>query len=416
MGERTRRSEVVFGAGGWGGYRRLWTASALSSLGDGVRLTALPLLVLSYTREPLLLAAVTVAGTLPMLISPLAGVAADRWPRKLVLVWVDVARFLLVGALGVAVWTGVANLAVVGVITLLLGVGEVLFAVTSQSILPQVVHPSRLAAGAGRLFAAQTVFRDTVGQLCGGVLFAAAVALPFLVDAASFAVGVVLMASLRTVVPPEPTDTDHPGWSAMLREGVRHLRDDRLLTVLAVMLGAVVFFGCAATVVTVLYLVDRVGVPLGAYGLFLVVSALGALLGGTQAARLAGRFGTFPTALAGLGVAAGACLLVGLTTDVVAVGVLFLLMGAGSVTHVSLTVAFRQATVPARVLGRVNGVYLLLGTGTAPLGALFGGALAHYFDLRTPFLVGGAAQLLMLLASWRWIVRRGGGGSVAPGA
>src|ERR1051325_7703913 len=123
MSETTRSVEPgdvqAFGPRGWGGYPRLWLASAFSSLGDGVRLTALPLLVLSYTREPLLLAAVKVAGTLPMLVSPFAGVAADRWPCKLVMIWVDVVRFALVGLLGLAVWTGVSNLVVVCAITLL---------------------------------------------------------------------------------------------------------------------------------------------------------------------------------------------------------------------------------------------------------------------------------------------------------
>src|SRR5262249_23553201 len=135
-------ADATFAPNGWGNYRRLWSAATLSSLGDGMRITALPLLARFYTPEPMALAMGSVRGTVPMLISPLAGVAADRWPRKLLMIRVDLIRFLLVGLLGVAVWTGVSNLAVVCAVTLLLGVGEVLFAVTSQTLLPQVVHKS----------------------------------------------------------------------------------------------------------------------------------------------------------------------------------------------------------------------------------------------------------------------------------
>jgi hypothetical protein len=64
-----------------------------------------------------------------------------------------------------------------------------------------------------------------------------------------------------------------------------------------------------------------------------------------------------------------------------------------------LTVSLRQAIVPDHLLGRVNGAYRLAGWGTAPIGALLGGALASTAGLRTPFVVGGLIQAAAALAA-----------------
>jgi MFS family permease len=76
------RTRVRLGSG----YRRLWTATAVSSLGDGVYFTALPLLAASLTRDPVAVSLVTLATTLPNLLLTLtAGVLVDRWDRRRVL-------------------------------------------------------------------------------------------------------------------------------------------------------------------------------------------------------------------------------------------------------------------------------------------------------------------------------------------
>ncbi|HEY7523699.1 MAG TPA: MFS transporter, partial [Candidatus Limnocylindrales bacterium] len=99
-------------AGGLGSaYWRLWSASALSNLSDGIFWIALPLLAVSLTDSPALIAGVTVASRLPWLVFALvAGALADRLDRRRTMVAVDVARSLTLGALAVAVATGVATL------------------------------------------------------------------------------------------------------------------------------------------------------------------------------------------------------------------------------------------------------------------------------------------------------------------
>jgi MFS family permease len=98
-------------ASGLGGrYWKLWTASAVSNLGDGVTMVAGPLLAASLTRDPVLVAGLAFAQRVPWLIfSLLSGALVDRLDRRLTMGVADALRAALIGVLGVAVLLGWAN-------------------------------------------------------------------------------------------------------------------------------------------------------------------------------------------------------------------------------------------------------------------------------------------------------------------
>jgi hypothetical protein len=170
------------------GFARLWTANAVSNLGDGVTLVAGPLLAASLTRDPRLVAGLAVAQRLPwLLFSLVSGALVDRLDRRLVMVRVDAARAVVVGLLGVAVLADAATLPLLYAIFFALGTAETLFDNAAVSILPAVVPTDQLSRANGRLLGAQMVANELVAPPLGGWLFAAAAAVPFLVDAGSFA-------------------------------------------------------------------------------------------------------------------------------------------------------------------------------------------------------------------------------------
>lgn len=397
--------DPFFGPNGWGSFGRLWTAAAVSSFGDGVRLTALPLLASQHTRNPALLAMVTMGGLLPMLLSPLAGAAADRWSRRRVLVSADLFRMVLIGGLALAIVGGVASFWVICVAAFLLGLGEVVFTVTAQTLLPQVVDQPRVPAAYGRQYAAQIVFRETLGLPAGGLLFAAGAALPFAVDATSFLVGVLLLTAVRVRATPPPAGK--PAWSAMVAAGFRFLVADRLLLTLACMLGVLNFFIAGAAAILVLYALEWLRVGETTYGLFLAAGALGGVVGGLLGSRLQNRFGIFPTAMGGLIIAGTALTVLGVVRGPILAGATYLLMNVGGVLYQTLTVAFRQSTVPSERLGRVNGAYRLIGVGPAPIGAVVAGIEGRYIGVQAPFLIGGLAVLVLAAITIRPVLRLG---------
>src|SRR5438105_12265685 len=118
-------------------YSKLWTAAAISTLGDGIRLVALPLLTATLTRSPTLVSLVTLAGRLPwMLFALVAGALVDRWDRRRVMWIVDTARMALMAGLGAAVLAGWARFPVLVIVAFLLGTGETLFDNAAQAFLP----------------------------------------------------------------------------------------------------------------------------------------------------------------------------------------------------------------------------------------------------------------------------------------
>ncbi|MEU4201571.1 MFS transporter [Streptomyces sp. NPDC039022] len=395
---------------GRGAFGRLWASTAVSALGDGVRLTALPLLALSLTTDPLLISLVTVANWLPLLLSPLAGVWADLADRRALLIGVDLMRAAAVLVLTLTVVTGVVSLPVVCAVAAVLGLGETVHIVASQSYLPMVVDTSRLAAANGRLHVAQLIFRDSAGQPLGSLAFVAGAGLPFLIDGVSFLFGVALLVTLPrspgpSAGPAEPGAA--PRWRTMILDGVRLLRADRLLATLAGMLGALNFCMAVTGTLEVLYVVRWLGLPEAAFGVFLAVGALGGIVGGLLNARLADRFGTFPAALGGMVLMGVAMLLTGLVHHAFVAAAGFALMALGAAVYQALTVSFRQATTPPDQLGRLNGVYRLVGTGTIPLGALAGGALAKAVEVNVPYTAAGAVVLLLFAVVARPVVRMG---------
>ena len=86
-------------------YWKLWTATAISNLGDGVSMVAYPWLASAVTRSPMLIAAAGFASRLPWLVFTLhAGVLTDRFDRRKLIVGMDFIRGLLTVFVGVIIF------------------------------------------------------------------------------------------------------------------------------------------------------------------------------------------------------------------------------------------------------------------------------------------------------------------------
>src|SRR4051794_2155654 len=170
-------------------YHRLWGAAAVSNLGDGVFLAALPLLAASLSDDPLTVSSVTAALALPWLILALiSGALVDRWNRLVVMARVDLARGVLMVVLAGLVVEGLASIPLLVVFAFLLGAAETLFDTAALAALPSLVASTddQLHRANGRLEGVRTVATEFLGPPLGGALFAASPALPVLADAASF--------------------------------------------------------------------------------------------------------------------------------------------------------------------------------------------------------------------------------------
>lgn len=376
-------------------FRKLWAASALSNLADGVRLTALPLLAATVTRDPSLVAGVVLANRLPWLLLALVGGAvADRVDRRWLMASMQAIRLLLVGGLAIAVAGGWHPLPLIYAVSFLFGVTEVLFDVSAQSIVPSIVGRDRLEEANGRLFATEIGANEFVGPPLGGALFAAARALPFASSAVAFGAAGLLVARLRGSFVPvraaSPTTV-----RADIREGVTWLVKHRLIRTMAIMVGVSNMMFSATFSIFVLFALERLGVSEVGFGLLMASIALGSVLGSLIAHRIANLLGLTVALIGSVHVMGLGLFGVGLTRSIPIIVALFIGMGVANMTWNVITVSLRQSLIPDRLLGRVNSVYRLLAWGTMPIGAGIGGLLASTLGLESPFLIGGVVNVVM---------------------
>ena len=387
-------------------FRKLWAASAISNLGDGVRWTALPLLAASITRDPAEIAAVELAGSLPWLLFALvAGAVVDRVDKRRAMVTANAVRTALMLSLALAVALGGSHLVILYVLAFLLGSAETIFDNAAQAIMPAVVHHDRLERANARLFAAEMINNQFVGGPLGGFLFAIAAAIPFVVDGASFAIAALLVATMAGTFRAERDASSPTTIRADIAEGLKWLRAHRLIRTLAVMLGVWNATSTAGFSVFVLYALQILDLGEVGYGILLATMAVGSLIGTVVVSRLS-FLGTGTTLMGTVVLGATTFLVIGVTSTRWVVAAMLAIEGFVIIVWNVVTVSLRQAIIPDRLLGRVNSVYRLLGWGSMPVGAAIGGVTASLFGLRAPFLLGSVALAVMALLALRVVNNR----------
>lgn len=392
-------------------FTRLWTAAAVSNVGDGVTLAAAPLLVASVSDDPAHIAGAVVAQQLPWLLFALvSGAYVDRLDRRRLVVTVNLVRAVALAGLAAGVATGTVGLVVIYAVLFVLGVGETLADTATGALLPSVVAPEHLPHANARLYAAFTIGNQFVAKPLGAWLFVVSAAAPFGFDAFTFAVAAALVAGIRPVAgeqpglgPTGPARAPQPRASlrAEIVAGVRWLWRHRLLRTLAVSMGAGnVAFG-AAFAVFVLYCRQRLGLSDVGYGFLLTAFAVGGLVGTTVAARLTRALGAVAVLRAGLAIEAVTHVALAITTTPwVAAAVLVVFSVHGMVWGVTVA-SVRQRVVPEGLRGRVGSVFGLLDLGGAALGALLGGLVAGAWAITTPFWGAAVVMAAVTVLAWR---------------
>jgi MFS family permease len=172
-----------------------------------------------------------------------------------------------------------------------------------------------------------------------------------------------------------------------------------LIRTLAALLGINTFCGQLGAATLVLLATRELRVDPAGYGLLLAAAAVGGVVGGLVNGRLVRRIGPLRALVAALATIVVAFAGIGLSPDAVVLGALLAVNGFATTLWNVVAVGLRQSLVPAPLLGRVTGVYRLLGWGFMPLGALTGGLVADALGLRAPYLVAAAIRGLALAAA-----------------
>jgi len=368
----------------------------------------MPLLAASFTRDPITIAGIGVFTPLAKIAVSLGGgVLVDRSDRRRLMLVADLLRLVVMTAFAALVVSDQISFVVVYAVVFVLGIGEFLYDTSVTAIVRDVVPRDRLTTANGWLYAAEDGAQDLAAPPLSAALFTLAAWLPFVVDAASFALSAALVWTLRGTFraerPAQPTSV-----RMELRDGFRFIRRRpffRAAAVVWVTLGFALGLALATLVLFVLQTLDAGSLGFGA---IVTAGAVGIVTGNLFAGRLERRF--HPSGvLVGAVVLGGAALLAtgaapALALAAVAQGA----WGIGFALANTEMVSVRQRLVPDELLGRVTGVFGLASSAGMVAGAVVGGVLTDLGTPRVPLLVAGVVQIAAGLG-W-WVLLRLSGG------
>src|SRR5689334_20490150 len=174
----------------------LQAGQLLSSAGSSLTSVAYPLLVLSLTHSPAKAGIVSFARILPVpLFGLVAGVAADRWNRKAIMLCADAVRASAMGTLAAVVLVHPVYSAI-PLLAFVEGTGDAFFSACQPGGLRAVVPQAQLPAAIS-VQQARSAAVGIAGPPAGGLLYAASRAVPFVADAVSYSFSFVALVAMR---------------------------------------------------------------------------------------------------------------------------------------------------------------------------------------------------------------------------
>ena len=393
-------------------FGKLWAAKAVSDFGSMVSGTALSFTAILFLKaSPTQLGLLMAANLLPrFLVGPAAGLLVDRWPRRKLMIGADLGRALLLATVPAAALFGRLGMWHLYLVTAATALLSLLFDVADRSYLPALVPPEDLVTANSRLTATSSVAEFGAFSLGGWIVqwFTAPVAI--LIDALTFLFSALSLGMIRKVEA-RPEHTAHSdGIRGDLHAGWIALRGDAILVLLAWVTLLVGLSHGVAGAVIVAFMARDLGFHPGVLGMIWSIGGIASLGGALFADRLLRRMGVGPALAGALLVAALGTLFVSVAHGAtwIAAG----LLAAAQLTDAAHTTfnihetSLRQATIPAHIQGRVNGLFETIGLGAMLAGALVGGLLGERLGLRAVVALCAcgplaAAALIRLSPLWR---------------
>jgi len=386
------------------GFWQLLSSSSMSNLADGLFKVGLPLVALTVTRSPALIAGVMTALTLPWLIAALpAGVVVDRSDRRKLMLFANSGRALILVVLAVLTASEALTVWVIYAVAFGAGFAEVVYDTAAQSILPQVVSRDALTRANGRLYAAELTANEFVGPPLAGFLVTIGAVVAFATPAGLWLLAATILFLMKGSF--RVQGQSRQPMRTEIGDGLGFLWRNPVLRTLTIMTGIFNLASNATMAVLVVYAVgasSAIGLNETGYGLLLASIAAGSVLGTAVAGaieRIVGRSRSLA-----LGFAA-AVLFIGapaLTANPIALAIGFFVGGVGNMIWNVIAVSLRQRITPDAMLGRIIGAHRIFAWGGRPLGAALGGLIAELFGLVAVFAVMGVLAL-SLLAMMRWL-------------
>lgn len=385
---------------------RIWASGAIvSNIGTWMQRVAQDWLVLTVLTDHSGAAVGLTTGLqfLPMLLfGPYGGVLADRYRKRIILMWTQLAMASTGLAIGLLVVTGTAQLWHAYVAAFCLGVASAVDAPARQAFVSELVGQENISNAVALNSASFNTARLT-GPAIAGVLIAWVGTGPvFLLNAASFAAVLVSLFRIR-ITQPTPVAKGERNKHQVV-EGIRYVRRRPDLMLIMVLVGVLGAFGMNFPVINSLMATTEFRMGPGEFGLLGSIMAVGTLAGALLAARRSRpRLRFLLGGALGLGVFT---ILGSVAPSFWAYAALLIPVGLASITFLNSCNTSIQLSVEPQFRGRVLALYLAILQGGTALGSPLVGWIGSQFGARWSVAAGGIVVLLAGIAAVIAVTRR----------
>jgi MFS family permease len=387
---------------------RLYTLGGIvSNTGTWMQRVAQDWLVLQLTHSGSALGITTGLQFLPfLLVTPFAGLLADRYSKRFVLTMTQLGLAVSSGLLGLFAVTGAATVWHVYALALLFGIGTAFDAPARQSFVVEMVGRDHLPNAVGLNSASFNIGR-IIGPAVAGFLIAAlgsgvrATGWVILLNAVSYLAVVGSLRAMRAseLSPSVPLERA----KGALRDGVRYVLARPELVFVFVVAFATGTFGMNFQMTSALMATREFHKGAGEYGVLGSFMALGSLTGALLAARRG-----YPrrVVLVLAGVAFGtADIVAGLMPTYWLFAIWLPVVGITALTLLNSLQTTVQLSVDPDIRGRIVALYMMILMGGTPVGAPVIGWVGQTFGARWTLIGGGAVTLVVVLAATVWLMR-----------
>ncbi len=392
----------------------LWVATVVSNIGTWMQNAAAGWLMTGLNPDPLVVALVQVATTLPMFLLGLpAGALADILDRRLLLIAVQITLTLLTPGFGLIVALNLVTPGLLLGFTFLFGTGAALIAPAWQTIVPQLVPREDLPNAVALNSVGINISRAIGPALAGIIIGLAGLAAPFWLNAVS---NLGVIGALIWWKPPAAAGKRLPAEhiSSAIRTGLRHAANN--LHLRATLLRAAGFFISASAYWALLPLVARAQVEGGPqlYGILLGAIGAGAVVGAFALPKLKKHLGADRLVAGGTLGTAIALVLFGLARDPATALIASVLAGLSWIAVLATLNVSAQVALPSWVRGRGLAVFAIVLFGSMSAGSALWGQVGTRFGLPVAHFIAASALLAALPLLWRWKLQTGADVDMAP--
>jgi len=393
-------------------FNRLFSASVISNLSDGLLAVAAPLLAISLTKDPILISMLSAFVMLPWLLFAIPiGLIVDRSDKRLLITFTNSIRFITAGLVALAISTDTITIYWLLLATFLIGTCEVATDTAAQSLIPVILEKKNFEKANSRMNIAETVIQNFIGAPLSGFLYATAIVLPFILNSFGFLIAAifVLMIPAHLISQGSSVDTtvtEKKSFISEIKFGLNYLWNDRPLRRLVATTTSLGLFYSLSTSTLILFITEILEVQAKYFGVLMAGAGSGGVLGGILTPVLSKKFGRGTVLAVAIFISSITVLFQGLSPNVWVFGVVGFISAFAITNWNILLMSCYQVLIPAELYGRIHGARRTFVWGVMPIGALLGGVIARS-GLRLPLIAGGIAATLISLSAFTFIYRLG---------